>query len=66
MSEIYGPGEPLPSIPDDLTVVQFMQDYQHPTRPTVKQAVPWFIEDDTGRNVKFDEVCTMNANRHCL
>ncbi|KAI0919293.1 hypothetical protein AcV5_002250 [Taiwanofungus camphoratus] len=56
MSEIYGPGEPLPSIPDDLTVVQFMQDYQHPTRPTVKQAVPWFIEDDTGRNVKFDEV----------
>ncbi|KZT03949.1 amp dependent CoA ligase [Laetiporus sulphureus 93-53] len=55
MSEIYGPGE-LAQIPDDLTIVQFMQDYEHPNRPVKRNETTWFIEDDTGRKVGFEEI----------
>ncbi|KZT72456.1 acetyl-CoA synthetase-like protein [Daedalea quercina L-15889] len=55
MAEIYGTGELAP-IPDDLTIVQFMLDYQHSTRPVPPNHRPWFIEDESGRKVEFDEV----------
>ncbi|KAH9829669.1 amp dependent CoA ligase [Rhodofomes roseus] len=58
MSEIQGPGGPLPTIPDDLTLVQFMLDYQHPSRPPIAQQDAWLIEDATGRRVNVDEVHT--------
>ena len=56
MTEIHGPGGPLPAIPDDLTLVQFMLDYQHPSRPHIAQPGAWLIEDATGRRVTVDEV----------
>ncbi|KAI0937766.1 hypothetical protein AcW1_003839 [Taiwanofungus camphoratus] len=56
MAEIEGPGGPPPSIPDDLTIVQFMFDYQHPIRPIRQNDSPWFIEDTVGRKVRIDEI----------
>ncbi|KZT08186.1 amp dependent CoA ligase [Laetiporus sulphureus 93-53] len=58
MAEIHGPGGPLPHIPDDLTIVQFMLDYEHESRPS-----PAFlpdrcclIEDATGKKVTLNEI----------
>jgi hypothetical protein len=48
--------DPLPKIPDDLTVVQFILDSSHPTRPVRSSDVPWLIEDHSGRKIGFDEV----------
>ncbi|KAH9833502.1 amp dependent CoA ligase [Rhodofomes roseus] len=55
MAEIIGAGHLAP-IPDDLTIVQFMLDHQHSTRPVPPSHRPWFIEDESGRKVEFDEV----------
>lgn len=57
MAEIHALRGPLPHVPDDLTIVQFMLDHQHPTKPAVKQSSPWLIEDATGRKIGIDEVC---------
>ncbi|OCH94572.1 amp dependent CoA ligase [Obba rivulosa] len=54
--EFQGPGGPLPYIPDDLTVVQFILDSHHPTRPVVNGLWPWMIEDATGRKIGGDEI----------
>ncbi|KAF9460146.1 phenylacetyl-CoA ligase [Collybia nuda] len=40
---------PLPHIPDDLTIPQFILDSQHPSRPLRPYTTPWLIEDHTGR-----------------
>jgi len=56
MSEIYGPGGPLPAIPDDLTVVQFMLDSNHVSRPAVRRPNAWLIEDASGREIESIEV----------
>jgi len=54
MAEISG--EPLDTaIPDDLTIPQFFLDSQHPRRP-LRTGAPWFIEDETGRHIGFEEV----------
>jgi hypothetical protein len=55
MSEFYSRARPLPSIPDDLTVAQFMLDYHHPVRP-VRDDFPCLIEDGNGRSIGFDEL----------
>lgn len=56
MTEIYGPGAPLPPIPDDLTVVQFMLDSHHVARPVVQPPNAWLIEDSTGRKVGLPKI----------
>ncbi|KZT30745.1 amp dependent CoA ligase [Neolentinus lepideus HHB14362 ss-1] len=56
MTERYAPAGPVPHIPDDLTVVQFTLDSQHPTRPLRPDGVPWLIEDTTGRRVGSEEI----------
>ncbi|KAI0937764.1 hypothetical protein AcW1_003837 [Taiwanofungus camphoratus] len=56
MAEIHALRGPLPHVPDDLTIVQFMLDHQHPTKPAVKQSSPWLIEDATGRKIGIDEI----------
>ncbi|PCH35738.1 phenylacetyl-CoA ligase [Wolfiporia cocos MD-104 SS10] len=57
MAEIQGPGGPLPFIPDDVTVPQFLLDSQHPSRPVVTNAGNvWLIEDSTGRKVGYEEI----------
>lgn len=55
MAEIHGNGE-LPHIPDDLTIVQFMLDTDHPSRPAPRNHSAWLIEDATGRKITFDEI----------
>ncbi|KAJ6584756.1 hypothetical protein B0H19DRAFT_395520 [Mycena capillaripes] len=55
MSEFYGaPLDPL-TIPDDLTIAQFMLEYQRPLRP-VQGKIPCLIEDATGRAVSLNEL----------
>ena len=61
--EITSPHEPLPHIPDDVTIPQFFLDSWHPIRPVKTQPTPWFIDDATGREVMFDEV---RARSTCL
>ncbi|KAI0752713.1 acetyl-CoA synthetase-like protein [Daedaleopsis nitida] len=57
MSEIHADGGPLPPIPDDLTIAQFVLDGQHPVRPAWNSALrPWLIEEETGREIDSDEL----------
>ncbi|THV07585.1 phenylacetyl-CoA ligase [Dendrothele bispora CBS 962.96] len=49
---------PLPPIPDDLTIPQFMLKYQHSLRPSRPHNVPWLIEDRTGKGVFTEELLT--------
>lgn len=48
--------DPLPPIPDNLTVPQFFLDTHDPVRPVNKGLHPWLIEDATGRQIGFEEV----------
>ncbi|KAG9118429.1 hypothetical protein FRC07_007067 [Ceratobasidium sp. 392] len=43
---------------DDQTVPQFMLDSAHPLRPVRSSSSPWLIEDETGREIGFEEVRT--------
>ncbi len=56
MTEIHADGGPIPHIPDDLTIPQFILDVHHPARPTLRKIQPWLIEELTGREVGSDEV----------
>ncbi|KAI8989132.1 amp dependent CoA ligase [Trametes punicea] len=56
MAEIHADGGPLPIIPDDLTIPQFLLDSDHPARPVVKKSQPWLIEELTGREIGSDEL----------
>ncbi|EIW53371.1 amp dependent CoA ligase [Trametes versicolor FP-101664 SS1] len=56
MAEIHADGGPLPPIPDDLTIPQFLLDSHHPARPVLKKPQPWLIEEATGREVGSDEL----------
>lgn len=56
MTEIHADGGPIPHIPDDLTIPQFILDVHHPARPTIRKPQPWLIEELTGREVCSDEV----------
>ncbi|KAL0951462.1 hypothetical protein HGRIS_008150 [Hohenbuehelia grisea] len=47
---------PLPAIPDDLTVPQFLLDSQHPSRPRRPEGVPWLVEDASGRPIGLEEI----------
>ncbi|KAF8073410.1 hypothetical protein FPV67DRAFT_744283 [Lyophyllum atratum] len=55
MKEIYPQSSILPHIPDDITLTQFMLEYQHPLKPA-RREVPYLIEDNTGRKIGFEEV----------
>ncbi|KAH9947836.1 amp dependent CoA ligase [Amylocystis lapponica] len=58
MTEIYGQGGPLPSVPHDMTCSQFMFSCYRLPRPQVENPGPWLIDDATGRKVYVDEVRT--------
>ncbi|KAF8630887.1 hypothetical protein AX17_005245 [Amanita inopinata Kibby_2008] len=47
---------PLPDIPDDITIPQFMFDYVHPNRPERDSRVPWLIDNDTGKQLFSDDI----------
>ncbi|KAG6829464.1 hypothetical protein H0H92_004426 [Tricholoma furcatifolium] len=46
----------LPHIPDDLSLPQFMLDYQHPLKPSRSMDVACLIEDESGRKIHLEEV----------
>ena len=50
MAEIHADGGPIPHIPDDLTIPQFILDTHHPARPTVTTPQAWLVEDRSGRD----------------
>ena len=56
MTEFVSPGGPLPHIPDDLTLTQFIFDSTHECRPIRPQGVPWLVDDATGRKIGLEEV----------
>ncbi|KZT72452.1 acetyl-CoA synthetase-like protein [Daedalea quercina L-15889] len=56
MRLLHGPGGPLPAIPDDLTIPQFMLDTGHPSRPKTDRNRAWMIEEGTGREVGEEEL----------
>ncbi|KAI9461168.1 amp dependent CoA ligase [Russula earlei] len=57
MTEFVSPLGPLPYIPDDLTLPQFILDSTHGCRPSRRpQGTPWLIEDATGRKVGYKEI----------
>ena len=59
MSEIHADGGPIPIIPDDITIPQFILDVHHPARPVLKTPQPWCIDELSGREVGSDEVSTL-------
>jgi hypothetical protein len=46
----------------DLTVAQFVLDYQHPTRPVRPYGTPWLIGDRSGREIDYEEVSLLKTN----
>ncbi|ELU44361.1 phenylacetyl-CoA ligase [Rhizoctonia solani AG-1 IA] len=44
------------SPPTDVSIPQFFLDSTHPLRPIRSSDSPWFIEDETGRTIGFEEV----------
>ena len=65
MTEFFSSGVPLPHIPDDLTLVQFVLDSTHECRPNRPQSATWLIEDATGRKVGLEEVSTFACISLC-
>ncbi|KAH9854593.1 acetyl-CoA synthetase-like protein [Lenzites betulinus] len=51
-------GGPLAPIPDDVTIPQFVFDGHHPLggQALHDRAAPWFIEDETGRELTGDKI----------
>ncbi|KAG6819775.1 hypothetical protein H0H93_008782 [Arthromyces matolae] len=62
MAELISRAEDLPTIPDDLSLPQFMLDYQHPLKP-VRANIPCLIEDHSGRKIDLNE---LRINTHAL
>ena len=58
MPLIHADGGPIPPVPDDLTISQFILDGRHIVRPSWvwKQSKPWLIEEATGREIHPQEV----------
>ncbi|KIL59198.1 hypothetical protein M378DRAFT_188026 [Amanita muscaria Koide BX008] len=54
--EFHSPSGPLPALPDDLTLPQFMFDGKHPNRPERNPDIPWIIENDTGRRYSGEDI----------
>ena len=68
VTEIVSPHGPLPHIPDDVTIPQFLLDSWHPVRPVKKHLTPWFIDDDSQGSVNLrsstlteDWLCSNNV-----
>ena len=45
----------LPYIPDNLTIAQFMLDYQHEIRPA-RGNVPCLVDDQSGNRITLETV----------
>lgn len=47
---------PLPHVPEDLTLEQFILSGSTTGRPVRPKSVPWLVSDKTGQNVDLAEV----------
>jgi len=56
MRDVIAPGGPIPHIPDDLTVEQFILETTHESRPSIVDHSPSLVEDASGRSFSFDEI----------
>ncbi|KAJ7258711.1 phenylacetyl-CoA ligase [Mycena haematopus] len=56
MAEIASPMRTAPYFPDDLTIPQFMFDYQHPIRLPRQPDTPWIIDSVSGRTYMEEEL----------
>ena len=45
----------LPHIPDNLTIAQFMLDYQHEIKPT-RGSLPCLVDDRSGNRITLETV----------
>ena len=64
MTEIIAPGGPIPDVPTDLSLPQFLLDVDwHPARPPLLARVlqPCMIEDATGRAISFEEASGLDT-----
>ncbi|KAF8817196.1 acetyl-CoA synthetase-like protein [Phlegmacium glaucopus] len=63
MTELQTSGDfGLPHIPDNLTIAQFMLDYQHEIRP-VRGNVPCLVDDQSGNHITLE---TLKERTECL
>ncbi|KAI0324379.1 acetyl-CoA synthetase-like protein [Cubamyces sp. BRFM 1775] len=53
---IEADGGPLPPIPDDVSIADFILNRQHPLRPAPDRPHPLLIEESTGRQIGSDEL----------
>ncbi|KAJ7152698.1 hypothetical protein C8R43DRAFT_1003345 [Mycena crocata] len=56
MTEYTSPVHTVPHFPEDLTIPQFLFDYQHPIRLHRESGIPWLVDAVTGKAVLQDEV----------
>ncbi|KAH9480170.1 putative 4-coumarate--CoA ligase 3 [Psilocybe cubensis] len=56
-------GIPLPPIPDNMTIPQFIFESDHECRPQRRAGVPWLIQDDNGKQFGEEE---LRARTHAL
>ena len=45
-----------PEVPDNLSLPQFFLDFWHPLRPIRPTGSPWFIDDEGGRTLDYEQV----------
>ena len=56
MTELQTSGDfELPHIPDNLTIAQFMLDYEHEVRP-VRGNVPCLVDNQSGNHITLETV----------
>lgn len=55
MTEFHSSSQDLPNVPDNITLAQFILDYQHDIQPS-RLDVPPFVDDITGKGVSLDQV----------
>lgn len=65
MTEYTSPMLSIPSFPDDLTLPQFLFDYEHPIRLRRDTRIPWIVDADTGESRIQDEV-RVHSFSECL
>ena len=53
---------PLPPIPDNLIIPQFILREDPPLRPVRPSDVPYFIDDSSGRAYNYEEVCPSHVS----
>ncbi|KAJ6571974.1 hypothetical protein B0H19DRAFT_1131986 [Mycena capillaripes] len=52
----FSSAQTLPHIPDDVTVEQFTLSYSHEARPRRPNSAPWLVSDETGRQIRLEEI----------